>query len=351
MLATENFDEFGWVVPNIYRPTTKEDLWRTIRDEVDNMLDGFDVEDTNHYLICTKSGKIIDTREVTRRIPKSQIENAQWISANEGLSTYRYWYRDAATRDNMIDYMGFDEWEDGVEVKRSKWSPYNDKETISLPEVKEIYRFQQSKIDENDWVAFAGRFDHVSLYSEIKSIAEDYGIELIAPLISDIDSGQFKIEYSDADGLFTLTRHIFREEGTGLIIANHSHFELPKRLQHKGISKRLLSACYRAYEKMGVSEMRVRANLDVGGYTWAKYGFYAKNRAEALKVAEFDNVSDSIIEGYYRKNGLSNDKPFPMYLLAETESGLGLLLGSSWDGYINMTDRQMVRHFKGYLGL
>lgn len=59
---------------------------------------------------------------------------------------------------------------------------------------------------------------------------------------------------------------------------------------------------------MGVVEIRVCANIDVGGYTWARYGFCAYDKREALQAirkkaltAEEFQEARSIIDGYYKK--------------------------------------------------
>ncbi len=126
MLNPDNF--FGYEVPDIYMASTKQRMIDRVKEELDNKFIGNDVEDTNHYIVCLKSGKIIDTAELEKRLSAKQYEDALWISANEGLSSYQYWYKDEKARNMMIEYMGFDEWKDGRVIVRSKWSPWKDDE-------------------------------------------------------------------------------------------------------------------------------------------------------------------------------------------------------------------------------
>lgn len=125
MLNPENFFEEGFM-PELYLRADKARLIDTIKEELDNMFDGYNVEDTNHYVICLKSGRIVYTDNLEKRLSAKQYKDAQWISASGGLADYKYWYRDVTARNSMLEYMGFDEWENGKVIARSKWSPWND---------------------------------------------------------------------------------------------------------------------------------------------------------------------------------------------------------------------------------
>ena len=125
MLNPENFFEEGFM-PELYLRADKAHLIDRIKEDLDNMFEGYDVEDTNHYVICLKSGRIVYTDNLEKRLSAKQYEDAQWISASGGLADYKYWYRDATARNSMLEYMGFDEWENGKVIARSKWSPWND---------------------------------------------------------------------------------------------------------------------------------------------------------------------------------------------------------------------------------
>lgn len=104
---------------------------------------------------------------------------------------------------------------------------------------------------------------------------------------------------------------------------------------------------------MGVSNINICANINIGGYAWSKYGFCAESRNEALYVCnrvkkEFRHEAEKIVLDWYNKNG---DKPFPMMLLAEHPWGKEAMFGSSWYGVLDMKDEAQLKVLKKYIGL
>ena len=55
--------------------------------------------------------------------------------------------------------------------------------------------------------------------------------------------------------------------------AYSAFFELQKGVQHGDIGKKVLAGNVETYEKLGIEVVGVSANIDVGGYAWAKYGY------------------------------------------------------------------------------
>jgi hypothetical protein len=55
--------------------------------------------------------------------------------------------------------------------------------------------------------------------------------------------------------------------------AYSAYFELQKGVQHGDIGKKVLAGNVETYEKLGIETVGVSANIDVGGYAWAKYGY------------------------------------------------------------------------------
>lgn len=53
----------------------------------------------------------------------------------------------------------------------------------------------------------------------------------------------------------------------------HSWFEVKKQFQGSGINNAFLEESLKLYEQFGLDAVRVTANIDVGGYTWARSGF------------------------------------------------------------------------------
>lgn len=55
--------------------------------------------------------------------------------------------------------------------------------------------------------------------------------------------------------------------------AESSYFKMSSSEQGKGEGKTLLAANVKMYQELGLDKVEVHANIDVGGYAWAKYGY------------------------------------------------------------------------------
>lgn len=61
--------------------------------------------------------------------------------------------------------------------------------------------------------------------------------------------------------------------GETRLVVDHVKFELDDGIKGKGIGKEVLRRSLEEYDRLGVDEIKLHANIDVGGYAWAKYGF------------------------------------------------------------------------------
>lgn len=230
-------------------------------------------------------------------------------------------------------------------------APY---EPVSLDTLRHEYdvTFRRGVPETAYTEGIARNFDFPSIKQQVYQALSDVGINVNRQVarISGEDYFAVHFEGRDKDGkAFVLTR-TFTDHGENGIEVHHDLFQLPKSAQGKGTSKRVLGMFYEEYKRMGVTEITVDANIDVGGYTWARYGFNAVSKREAMSAAYGQEAWD-FIEDYYKKNGLSEDKPFPMYLLTEQPWGKRALLGSFWEGTLNLNDPTQVARFEKYLGL
>lgn len=152
---------------------------------------------------------------------------------------------------------------------------------------------------------------------------------------------------------FKLTRSFTISELTEVpqTICHHDYFRVADRFQGKGISKYVMRESYKRYKKCGVDIIELDANLESGGLVWSKYGFYASNQRQALRaIRGIPHIEEAkfIVDEYYES--VQPNKPFPMYLLVK--EGLGKeLLGSSWEGVLDLNSKQQVEYFEKYLGI
>lgn len=133
----------------------------------------------------------------------------------------------------------------------------------------------------------------------------------------------------------------------GRLDVHHDYFEIDKKYQGKGLSKDIFKALYKQDKRIGVNQMTVFANIDVGGYTWAKYGFSTRNKVSALRAVRSEKAK-SFIEEYYATNNLADSEKFPMILIAKNFDKEELL-GKNWLGILDL-DNEIERNiFEKYI--
>lgn len=139
-------------------------------------------------------------------------------------------------------------------------------------------------------------------------------------------------------------------------VVHHELFTLPKELQKKGISKKVFSKLYDGYKTAKIDLMDIYANIDQGGYSWARYGFtfwQGKNYLTTMiKSYAKDKRIDcteaiNIINEWYSKN--KDTDPFPMNLLTGYGWSKQLLQNTGWSGVLYTNDVTQMAVFKDYL--
>lgn len=223
-------------------------------------------------------------------------------------------------------------------------------------------------------------FDANKLIDQFDDIAATHGVKWKTRTLEFVEDpgndGDFL--YFDNEGSFNgkevkMNRRFYLKNGKPFGVY-HSLFTVPPGLQGKNFAKELFTTLLEQYKNMGLKEVTVTANINVGGYAWANYGFEAQHEDDVLsiyntlkeKVAEAggkytfeDNKGNrsvvttkeveriqQIITAHYDK---SPDKLFPMSVLSRRKSGKALLLGSYWSGTLDMTKKRKLRTFENYL--
>lgn len=232
----------------------------------------------------------------------------------------------------------------GTGYKRATYQQLKDA-GITIYEDEEVFDEYMGTID----------FDFIGLKQIIEDIGAKHGFDKyhfeITPQRK--DAFNFRCTGSINGGIaFNLVRHFYRNN-SGRVECHHTLFQLEKTLQGKGISKEVFRKLYQEYRRAGVEVLTVEANIDVGGYTWAKYGFYAEDKRAALLAAQYSKhrkLAEDIIEEWYRKNRVPSDEPFPMRILAELPNGKEILKGTDWDGILDFYNKEQVEIWERYLG-
>lgn len=169
-----------------------------------------------------------------------------------------------------------------------------------------------------------------------------------------------------------LERYFSLEEdpfnGKQSVKVNHYKFELDKKLQAKGYGKEVMRLLYDQYKKSNITFIDTLANMNVGGYAWAKYGFSMQDKmaVNMFLNSQVDELSQDvkkwekhidelrgIVDRFYEKN--PPFKPFPMRMIANytdksgNEVGKDLLMGTEWDAQLNLGNPTERMIFERYL--
>lgn len=160
-----------------------------------------------------------------------------------------------------------------------------------------------------------------------------------------------KIVGQTADEQSGFERQILFKEGVPPLV-EHASFILAPELQGKGIAKEFLQSNIAAYKSIGVSTVELHANVDIGGYAWAKFGFLpVPGSIRALK--DFGHLDEN---GKIKSPAalraletLDNNKPRDLWKLADSAVGKEALLGTSWHGALHLDDPVAMRRFDNYI--
>lgn len=201
--------------------------------------------------------------------------------------------------------------------------------------------------------ALSGCISSGDNYSTLISIENDHGIKRLAVAGSSSNGAVARYFDINADGRLSV---------------EHKMFYLADEFQSQGIAKKAIKEAVATYEKMGVDRINLEANIDVGGYAWARYGFVPKQHSwDALKEelsGRLDNlVTNKQVGGQLVsqvRDILASKDPASIRCIAALQDtvtdggktitlGKKLLLGTKWQGSLNMKDKESLDILKGYI--
>jgi hypothetical protein len=174
-----------------------------------------------------------------------------------------------------------------------------------------------------------------------------------------------------ADGA-RITRS-FTWDANGHITVDHDYFQIRDDLQKSNFSKRQLHKQFRFYAENGINTVKVHANIDVGGYAWARAGFtpsagsvselrdWVGMRLSRLRASgSITDQQASVIE-HLRSRMEKGDK-LAVWDTADLEDvvtyngktmklGQHLLVNSNWYGSVNMKSAEAAERIMKYYGV
>jgi len=79
------------------------------------------------------------------------------------------------------------------------------------------------------------------------------------------------VTHPDRGVVGSLTRSVYQHEGKWQV--EHNLFTMERGMQGQGVAARMNQAAEAFYREMGIDSITLHANIDVGGYAWAKQGY------------------------------------------------------------------------------
>ncbi len=197
----------------------------------------------------------------------------------------------------------------------------------------------------------------------LQGIVADYGNNVkfecgFAPYEDGYKGRESVVTFNGDDNTDIRIHYTYYEkfDGTKELVAYLSMFQAGQ--QGKGSAKSVLRNSIAVMKKLGISKCELQANMDVGGYAWAKFGFlphqedWDRERKDMLEKTKTIKMSATARK---KVTQILNDQdPRAMHVLSDMKDGefsVGkhLLLGSDWNGVLDLNDKASYRRFLGYV--
>ena len=189
-------------------------------------------------------------------------------------------------------------------------------------------------------------FTHKGIRAEVTSALLDESDDRV-----DID-----LKVSDGTGQVGHIKRSLTGNGDGTFTAHHDEMVLAPHVQGQGFASHFNRHAEDWYQANGVTEVRLEADIDVGGYAWAKAGYDFQAPVDSAKVArrlqqrrllgrrqytpDQQQALDNMVGRLTRTSRFGTadyPTPFEVAMVGRTEGasswpGKDALLGSSWMG-------------------
>ena len=200
MLSSEEDLDFC----NLYLKSDKEGMTGILQEKLENVRYGYNMEDENHYVFHFKNGKkIFFSEDLDKPLSKRDLERLDWVSANSGLSNYRYWCVDEKAKADMMQQMGFIEYRNGRIV-----ASWNGKDYLGN-EIEDKY-IGQGIIEKGKDYIISKRFARLNTHDEVATtLSELLGKRLGYEV--EVDVNKDLIDLATAKGYATELERLSRQ--------------------------------------------------------------------------------------------------------------------------------------------
>lgn len=176
--------------------------------------------------------------------------------------------------------------------------------------------------------------------------------------------------FESADGeMCSVTRVYDYLDGTASQI-QISYLKLPEGEQGAGVGKNILAKYLDLSDHIGAERLGLSANIDMGAYAWARYGFVptpeswkslcATIRKNLVNIDFGDNKDATALSGHIKTLTAPGTDPRNVRAIAalrpvvkrhgigmeDAKLGLALLRETHWDGVAHVGDKETMAHLK-----
>lgn len=180
----------------------------------------------------------------------------------------------------------------------------------------------------------------------------DHGKKLAGQIEGAIYPGSNSMELQLRGGPITNMNRRFTKGRDGSIEVYHAYLSIEKDAQGSGLGGSIMRGSREVYKALGVKKITVTANIDVGGYTWARFGF-APRDMKAFRRTILDSAGDALSAGRIEAVDLADIQsilnrgvdewriPYDLAGLTGAHGkkiGKEVLLNTNWRGEVNLAD-------------
>ncbi|MDB0602351.1 hypothetical protein PL373_14615 [Tenacibaculum maritimum] len=305
--------------------------------------------------LCYTTSKLLSKRDFIKQLKGNSIDKSIYtntipVRAGRFLSVNSNRLQRLNSKPHFLQD-NFKNTDKGYQLKKSIGEPVFVTEEIEDSLIKGLKNIDvKTNFNDAGLTSFksnAAGFNLNEMFSELENQLTIAGLKKISKKVY-LNKDGFQFELSSRG--FNMTRSVLY--GKEFNSVSHDYLLLPDKVQGGGLTKKMFQSLYKQYEKGNIKKIEVHANINVGGYAWARYGFSSVDKRYLdLVVKRFEGTSifnkvKRIVSNHY-KNG--NSTPFPMYKIVEVKGSKEILLGSDWFGEINLNNKDEKERFLNYL--
>ena len=192
---------------------------------------------------------------------------------------------------------------------------------------------------------------------------------------ADFSSGNFHVSIratlmKDQKVFGEMARSFIQSPDRGLFV-RHSLLALQTEAQGSGFAKKFLQNSMKLYREMGVKFVTLDANISMGSYAWARFGFTPSAegwkdvvRSVSAKLRVMKQAQDLKLSPATEKileKALASKDPKAIWKIADLREtvtaggpkdpiGRRLLQGLDWEGRLHLDDAAAMKRFDAYAG-